>query len=228
MGNPRATRAPGGTHGGRREADGTQRLPLGPGGSLSQGTSNPARGLYSTCLKSLRRLWAPLGQPLEAQARAAMRFRPTHARASLGCEWSSADLAPVLRLRYQRKRGVAPRQGSCAAYGRATTCCPSLAPILSVGPFFLVAHAPELNRGALPFIGWIDPRSPPRPSSTPFRSGAPSAPAGTVCQSGEKISFVIGRQVMTDWTAIGSTLLLCGWFGFLLLLLYFTDGTVLP
>jgi hypothetical protein len=36
----------------------------------------------------------------------------------------------------------------------------------------------------------------------------------------KKISFVIGRQAMTDWTAVGSALLLGGWFGFLLLLLY--------
>jgi hypothetical protein len=39
---------------------------------------------------------------------------------------------------------------------------------------------------------------------------------------------VIGRQVMTDWTAVGSALLLGGWFGFLLLLLYFSAGTIPP
>jgi hypothetical protein len=32
----------------------------------------------------------------------------------------------------------------------------------------------------------------------------------------------------TDWTAVGSALLLVGWFGFLLFLLYFSAATMPP
>jgi hypothetical protein len=35
-------------------------------------------------------------------------------------------------------------------------------------------------------------------------------------------------MTQTDWTVVGPALLLVGWFGFLLLLLYFSAGTMPP
>jgi hypothetical protein len=44
-----------------------------------------------------------------------------------------------------------------------------------------------------------------------------------------QLSFA-GVLAMTeiDWTVVGSVLLLVGWFGFLLLLLYFSPATIPP
>jgi hypothetical protein len=76
-------------------------------------------------------------------------------------------------------------------------------------------------------------RASPTSKVSPSRAAAPSPMCWNLI-AGRALKPIVIRgdggtaMTETDWTAVGSALLLACWFGFLLLLLYFLTATMPP